>query len=170
MGGHLTQLAQRLQQLDGHEPAEGQSHQGRCQHDQEEGTDEAALEQFLGIHGEPVIAFHQGIRPYHITFYPALEGMVVEGNALFPPADAASAFRNLLEGGSADFVGLLSFCHVEGLPIPFQQHPQSLVLQVIAYQQEGTGFVRIIMVRPDPEPGQFELDGQGGAAFWPDKG
>ena len=32
------------------------------------------------------------------------------------------------------------------------------------------GLSGIVVVGPDPEAGQFELDGQGGAAFRPDKG
>ena len=52
----------------------------------------------------------------------------------------------------------------------FQHYPEPLVFQMFGDPHQGMGIVRFEMVGPDPEPGQFELDGQIGAAFRPDKG
>ena len=83
---------------------------------------------------------------------------------------APPAFRGLRFGGLPDLLRILAFGHIEGDSILGQHDPQALVLQMVADQQQGMGLGRLVMVGTDPQPGQLELDGQGGAAFRPDEG
>ena len=94
----------------------------------------------------------------------------MESQALSAPADAPLSFRHLLESGGADGFSFSAWSYMERNAISDQKDLETLVFQMFGDPHQRVGIVRLEMVRADPEPGQFELDGQSGAAFRPDKG